>query len=124
MVTTGARGDLFDPDCPTRQLLDRIGDKWTAMVIKVLAQAHPGEVRFADLRRAVPGISQKMLSATLQSLTADGLVRRRVEDTVPVRVHYAVTELGRSLDGPLAIVRAWAETHIAEVDEHRRLSAG
>ena len=121
MVTTGSsRGDLFDPACPTRRLLDRVGDKWTAMIVKVLADRYPAEVRFAELKRLVPGISQKMLSATLQSLLADGLVERRVEATVPVRVHYRLTPLGMSLETPLAALRAWAESHIALVDEHRR----
>jgi DNA-binding HxlR family transcriptional regulator len=112
----GARGDLFDPGCPTRRLLDRIGTKWTSMAVKVLADAAPGELRFAELRRRMPGVSQKMLSATLQSLARDGLVARRVEPTVPPRVHYRLTGLGLSLEGALAVVRAWAEEHMAEVD--------
>jgi DNA-binding HxlR family transcriptional regulator len=116
-----ARGDLFDPACPTRKLLDRIGTKWTSMVIKVLADAE--ELRFTDLRRRVPGVSQKMLSTTLRSLTADGLVARRVEDSVPPRVHYRLTDLGRSLEVPLAILRSWAEEHMAEVDAARATHA-
>ncbi|WP_433153821.1 winged helix-turn-helix transcriptional regulator [Actinomadura nitritigenes] len=115
-TATGARGDLFDPGCPTRRLLDRIGTKWTSMAVKVLADAAPDELRFAELRRRMPGVSQKMLSATLQSLARDGLVARRVEPTVPPRVHYRLTELGLSLEGALAVVRAWAEEHMAEVD--------
>lgn len=115
-MTPQAKGDLFDPACPTRRLLDRIGTKWTSMTVKVLAEASPEEVRFAELRRRVPGVSQKMLSATLQSLARDGLVARRVEPTVPPRVHYRLTELGHSLEVPLAAVRAWAEAHMAEVD--------
>lgn len=110
------RGDLFDPSCPTRRLLDRIGTKWTSMAVKVLAEAAPGEVRFAELRKRMPGVSQKMLSVTLHSLTRDGLVARRVEHTVPPRVHYRLTDLGLSLEGPLAAVRAWAEEHMAEID--------
>jgi DNA-binding HxlR family transcriptional regulator len=110
------RGDLFDPACPTRQLLDRIGTKWTSMAVKVLADAEPDEVRFAELRRRMPGISQKMLSVTLQSLAKDGLVDRRVEPTVPPSVHYRLTDLGRSLEQALAVLRAWAETHMAEVE--------
>jgi DNA-binding HxlR family transcriptional regulator len=111
------RGDLFDPACPTRKLLDRIGTKWMSMVMKVLVDAE--ELRFTDLRRRMPGVSQKMLSATLQNLTADGLVARRVEDTVPPRVHYRLTDLGRSLEVPLAALRTWAEEHMAEVDAAR-----
>ncbi|MFD9511902.1 winged helix-turn-helix transcriptional regulator [Streptomyces mirabilis] len=112
----GNRGDLFDPRCPTRRLLDRIGTKWMSMAVKVLAEASPEEVRFAELRRRMPGISQKMLSVTLQGMTRDGLVDRRVEPSVPPRVYYRLTPLGLSLEGPLAMVRAWAEEHMAEVD--------
>jgi DNA-binding HxlR family transcriptional regulator len=116
----GERGDLLDPRCPTRQLLDRIGTKWTSMTVKVLAEESPHEVRFAELRRRVPGISQKMLSATLQSLARDGLVARRVEPTVPPAVHYRLTELGLSLEGPLSVLRLWAETHMPEIDRNNR----
>ena len=112
----GRRGDLFDLARPTRRLLDRVGSEWVSTAVKVLAEAHPHEVRFADLQRRMPGVSAKMLSQTLQSLARDGLVRRRVEPTVPPRVHYALTALGRSLDEPLAALRAWAEEHMAEVD--------
>ncbi|MEV0698371.1 helix-turn-helix domain-containing protein [Saccharopolyspora sp. NPDC050389] len=112
----GRHGDLFDPDCPTRRLLDRIGTKWTSMAVKVLADADPEEVRFAELQRRMPGVSQKMLSATLQSLTRDGLVARRVEPTVPPKVHYRLTELGRSLEVPLAALREWAEKHMIAID--------
>ncbi|MFI7387182.1 winged helix-turn-helix transcriptional regulator [Streptomyces sp. NPDC049813] len=116
----GERGDLLDPRCPTRQLLDRIGTKWTSMTVKVLAEAAPGELRFAELRRRVPGVSQKMLSVTLQSLARDGLVVRRVEPTVPPAVHYRLTELGLSLETPLAALRLWAETHMPEIDRNNR----
>ena len=114
--TVTVRGNVFDPDCSTRRLLDRIGTKWTSMVVKVLAEAAPREVRFADLRRRVPGVSHKMLTQTLQSLCRDGLVQRRVEPEVPPRVHYTLTPLGLSLDEPLAAVREWAEHHMGEID--------
>ncbi|GLL02174.1 winged helix-turn-helix transcriptional regulator [Dactylosporangium matsuzakiense] len=115
----GVTGDLFSPACPTRQLLDRIGDKWTSMLVKVLAEAHPEELGFAQLRRCAPGVSHKMLSQTLQSLRRDGLVTRRVEPAVPPRVYYALTDLGLSLDAPLAVVRTWAERHIATIERAR-----
>ncbi|MGN2639218.1 winged helix-turn-helix transcriptional regulator [Nocardia takedensis] len=114
-----ARGDLFSPDCPTRRLLDRIGSKWVSMAIRVLAAASPAEIRFAELRRRIPGISQKMLSVTLRDLVADGLVARRVEPTVPPRVHYRLTDLGMSLEIPLAALRNWAEEHIVEMTASR-----
>lgn len=116
----GDRGDLFDPGCPTRRLLDRIGTKWTSMAVKVLAEASPEEVRFAELQRRMTGISQKMLSATLQGLARDGLVGRRVEATVPPRVYYRLTPLGLTLEEPLAALREWAEVHMAEVDRANR----
>ncbi|MEU7414317.1 MULTISPECIES: winged helix-turn-helix transcriptional regulator [Streptomyces] len=116
------RGDLFDPACPTRRLLDRIGTKWTSMVVKVLAEAAPGEVRFAELLRRMPGVSQKMLSVTLRNLARDGLVARRVEPSVPPGVHYRLTELGLSLETVLASVRNWAEEHMAEVDRANELA--
>ncbi|KPI23718.1 winged helix-turn-helix transcriptional regulator [Streptomyces sp. NPDC054950] len=112
----GVRGDLFDPLCPTRQLLDRIGTKWTSMAVKTLADAAPDEVRFAELRRRMPGVSQKMLSVTLRSLTRDGLVSRRVEPSVPPRVFYRLTGLGLSLETALAGLRTWAEEHMTEIN--------
>ncbi|MGW4524879.1 winged helix-turn-helix transcriptional regulator [Amycolatopsis sp. NPDC004378] len=115
-MTPSPRGDLFDPACPTRRLLDRIGTKWTSMVVKVLAEADPREVRFAELQRRMPGVSQKMLSVTLRSLTRDGLVARRVEPTVPPKVHYRLTDLGLSLEVPLAALRNWAEENMAAID--------
>ncbi|MER6267941.1 helix-turn-helix domain-containing protein [Streptomyces sp900105755] len=119
----GVRGDLFDPHCPTRQLLDRIGTKWTSMAVKTLADAAPDEVRFAELRRRMPGVSQKMLSVTLRSLTRDGLVARRVEPTVPPRVFYRLTGLGLSLEAALAVLRTWAEEHMAEIERAHEAAA-
>lgn len=117
-VPTGrTRGDLFDPACPTRQLLDRLGGKWTSMAITVLGDEYPGEVRFAELKRRMPGISQKMLAQTLRSLERDSLVERRVEPTTPPRVHYRLTELGLSLTEPIAALRNWAEQHMAQIDD-------
>ncbi|MEN2423708.1 helix-turn-helix domain-containing protein [Streptomyces rimosus] len=113
---------MLDPLCPTRQLLDRIGTKWTSMAVKVLAEEAPDELRFAELRRRIPGISQKMLSVTLQSLVRDGLVARRVEPTVPPAVHHRLTELGLSLEGPLAVLRAWAEAHMPEIARSNQLA--
>ena len=89
------------------------------MLIKVLAEVHPAELGFAELRRRTPGVSHKMLSQTLQSLRRDGLVIRRVDPAVPPRVYYSLTELGLSLDEPLATVRAWAERHIAAIEQAR-----
>jgi DNA-binding HxlR family transcriptional regulator len=114
------RGDLFSASCPTRQLLDRVGSKWVAMVVKLLAERAPGEMGFAELQRAMPGVSKKMLSQTLRSMIADGLAERRVEDTVPPRTHYRLTPLGLTLDEPLAALREWAEANMPTVDGFRR----
>lgn len=92
------------------------------MAVKVLAEAAPDEVRFAELRRRMPGVSQKMLSTTLHSMVRDALVTRRVEPTVRPRVHYRLTELGLSLKTPLAALRTWAEQHMAEIDRANALN--
>ena len=88
------------------------------MLVKVLGDAG-GEVRFAELQRRAPGISRKMLAQTLRDLEADGLVARRVEPTVPPAVHYALTPLGTTLVKPLDLLRDWAETYMATIDDHR-----
>lgn len=89
------------------------------MAVTVLSAESPGTVRFGELRRRMPGVSQKMLSQTLQGLVADGLVTRHVEATIPPQVHYGLTELGRSLELRLAALRDWAETHMPEIAAYR-----
>ncbi|HLZ67962.1 MAG TPA: helix-turn-helix domain-containing protein [Aliidongia sp.] len=86
-------------------VLARIGDKWTVFVVRFLSQ---GPMRFNELRRAVDGISQRMLTLTLRGLERDGLVTRTVFPTVPPRVDYALTELGRTLIEPLTVIGNWA----------------
>lgn len=115
-------GDLFSPDCPTRIVVDRVARKWVVMAVKLLAEAPAGELRFAELERGMRGVSHKMLAQTLRDLTRDGLVTRRVEPAVPPRTYYALTDLGSSLAEPLAALRAWAETHVREVDGAWRLA--
>ena len=105
--------DVFAADCPTRRVLDRIGDKWAVLILILLAR---GTVRFNELRRLIDGISQKMLSQTLKSLERDGLVSSRVIPTVPVAVEYTITPLGRTLHDAVDPLRIWAETHIAAVE--------
>ncbi len=116
--------NVYDESCPTRRVLDLIADKWTALIIGVLAD---GPQRFAALHRGIGGISQKMLTQTLRSLERDGLVRRTVYAEVPPRVEYALTPLGQTLNGPLATLRAWAEAHgeaiVAAQQEYDRRSA-
>lgn len=107
------QGDLFDPACPTRHALDRIGDKWTVMIVEILAATGP--VRFTELRSRVRGVTPKVLTQTLRSLERDGLVDREVFAEVPPRVEYTLTPIGASLRAPLAAVRAWAETHVSAI---------
>lgn len=115
--TTRGRGNIFDGNCPTRQLLDRVGDKWSVLILLLLGR---GERRFSILKREIGGISQKMLSQTLRSLERDGLVTRDVEATVPVTVTYAITQLGRDLLAALRLMMEWAETRIDVVAEAQR----
>ena len=109
----------YDRNCPTRQLLDQIGDKWTVLTVKVLAG---GPMRYTELRRSLEGISQKMLTQTLQALERQGIVERKVHPVVPPRVEYFLTPLGRSLDKPLAGLCAWSERHAAELDRASGIS--
>jgi DNA-binding HxlR family transcriptional regulator len=109
---TPERGSVYAGDCPTRQLLDRVGDKWSVLVLLLLAAE---DTRFNVLKRRIDGISQKMLSQTLRSLERDGLVTRAVEPTVPVSVTYGITGLGRELIAALRMMIEWAETRMPQV---------
>src|SRR6202008_682132 len=102
----------YSPDCPTRQILDRVGDKW-AVLILLLLRDEP--TRFNQLRRAIEGISQKMLSQVLKSLERDGLIRRRAIATVPVTVEYSILPLGTTLAAAVDPLRDWAERNLKEV---------
>lgn len=108
--------NAFLATCPARQLLDRISDKWVSLVLAALAE---GPRRYSDLSRDIAGVSQKMLTQTLRALERDGLVSRKVTPTVPVRVDYELTELGRSLLTVVRGVKQWAESHIPQVHAAR-----
>jgi DNA-binding HxlR family transcriptional regulator len=116
VVTTRAepefRGSPYRADCPTRRILDRIGDRWTVLIVGALWD---GSLRFSELRRRVEGVSQKMLTQTLRGLERDGLVRRTVYPEVPVRVEYSLTEAGCTLREPLRALEEWAIEHLADV---------
>ncbi len=103
------RGNAFDPQCPTRQVLDRIGDKWSVLVVLTLLD---GPRRFTELREVVGGVTPKVLTNTLRSMERDGLLTRTVHAQVPPRVDYELTDLGVTLRGPLGAVRDWAEVHM------------
>jgi DNA-binding HxlR family transcriptional regulator len=100
-------------DCSARKVLDRVGDKWSLHVIHLLGG---GTRRFSDLRRMIDGISQRMLTVTLRGLERDGLVVRTVHPTVPPRVDYALTSLGRTLLDTACTLVTWADEHVAEID--------
>ncbi len=104
--------NVYDENCPTRLVLDRIANKWTVLVIGVLMH---GTKRFGELRREIGGISQKMLTQTLRGLERDGLVNRKVYPSVPPKVEYSLTPLGTTLVGLLEDIRIWSENNIQQV---------
>jgi DNA-binding HxlR family transcriptional regulator len=114
MSATDPAGAPESPsDCRARKVLDRIGDKWSLHVIHLLGG---GTKRFSDLRRMIDGISQRMLTVTLRGLERDGLVVRTVYPTVPPRVDYALTPMGRTLHDTACALIAWADEHVPEID--------
>ncbi|WP_404333311.1 winged helix-turn-helix transcriptional regulator [Sphingomonas sp. MMS12-HWE2-04] len=112
------RGDVFARDCPTRQLLDRVGDKWSVLILRLLGEA---PMRFSLLKRRIAGISQKMLSQTLRSLERDGLLTRHAEATVPITVTYSITPLGHELLAALRAMIDWAETRMPAVAQAQQI---
>jgi DNA-binding HxlR family transcriptional regulator len=110
-VTNGPEG------CPhIREVLARIGDKWSLLVVVTLSQ---GEKRFSELRRGIEGVSQRMLTLTLRGLERDGLVTRTVTPTIPPRVDYALTPLGRTLIEPVLGLASWADKHREAIQQAR-----
>ena len=106
------RPNPYAAACPTRLLLDRIGDKWTVLVLGLICE---NPRRFNALRREIEGLTQKMLAQTLRALERDGLITRTVLPTAPVSVEYAVTPLGLTLAATLEELQRWAREHIGEV---------
>lgn len=104
--------DPYAADCPTRQVLDRIGDKWTTLIIGLLGDEAK---RFSQIRREIHGISHKMLTQTLRSLERDGLVTRTIYAEIPPRVEYRLTPLGKTLFDLITGIIRWSEQHIDEV---------
>ena len=121
--------DAFLAGCPSRQLLDRISDKWVALVLAALGgdgphprqdcAGEPRSMRYSELSRRLSGVSQKMLTQTLRSLERDGLLTRTVTPTVPVTVTYELTDLGLSLHKVMRGIKVWAEAHMDEVLANR-----
>lgn len=109
-------GNVLDPQCPSRVVFQRVGDKWASLVIQVLAE---GPVRFSELRKMVSVVTPKVLTQTLRTLERDGLITRRVFAQVPPRVDYELTALGRSLLEPLTMLRRWAEDNVPTILDAR-----
>ncbi len=103
--------DVYAAKCPSRVVLDRVGDRWTALIVGLLED---GPQRFGVIRDAM-GISPKVLTQTLRTLERDGLVERTMYPEIPPRVEYELTRLGLTLGEPLAAIRDWAETHVHEI---------
>ncbi len=109
--------DTYDPHCPVRNILSRIGDKWSMLVLLTLN--HGGTVRFKDLQRSLPDISQKMLTVTLRTLEEDGLVSREVFAVVPPKVEYTLTERANSLLPHIFALTNWAKENMSRIIEDR-----
>ncbi|WP_216918071.1 winged helix-turn-helix transcriptional regulator [Nocardia noduli] len=114
--SSGLVADVYSAKCPTRQVLDHIAGKWTILVIDALLE---GTMRYTELSRRIEGVSQKMLTQTLRSLEADGFITRTLHPTIPPRVDYSLTDLGRSLAEPITALRRWTEAHINEIERAR-----
>jgi DNA-binding HxlR family transcriptional regulator len=111
-------------NCPSREVLNMIADKWTVMVIYALSK---GTARHSYLLHSISGISQKMLTQTLRQLEASGLVSRTVYPVVPPKVEYSLTPLGESLLEPVTALKQWAESHMEDIivaQEHFEAQAG
>jgi len=108
--------DAFIADCPSREIITRLAEKWTMLAIVALQD---GPLRFGVLKRRVEGVSQKMLTQTLRNLEHDGLVTRTVYDEMPLRVEYALTPLGQTLLPLIQAVKTWAEENMQPVLDAR-----
>jgi len=111
--------------CPSQKLLDRISNKWVTLILTALGSGpdctgEPRAMRYSELARTLAGVSPKMLTQTLRSLEADGLISRTVTPTVPVTVSYELTEIGLSLQQTIRGLKLWAETHMDEIFAHRQ----
>jgi DNA-binding HxlR family transcriptional regulator len=111
--------DVYDPDCPCRDLLDVLASKWAALVIGALED---GPLRFTELQRRITGVAPKSLTKTLRRLEDYSLITRAVYAEVPPRVDYALTATGRSAAIPLAALRSWAEQYLDAIDSQGELA--
>jgi len=108
---------VLNAGCPSRGVLARVCDKWTALIIRSLAGR---TLRYNELQRKVAGISQKMLTQTLRALEGDGVIARKVYPVIPPMVEYSLTPLGRTLVKPLEAICDWAERHLPKIAAHQK----
>ena len=114
---TGEPGPTGEPSsCRAREVLQRVGDKWSVYVIDLLGQ---GTMRFTELHRGVNGITARMLTVTLRGLERDGIVTRTIHPVIPPRVEYALTPMGRTLLDTIGELVTWADSHLDEIDAAR-----
>lgn len=115
------RGELFSPDCPSRDVLKHVTSRWGVLLLVALMG---GTHRFSDLRRKVGGVSEKMLAQTLRWLEADGFVLRDSHDTVPPHVEYSLTPLGLAVGQRVEALADWIEVNLPDILDAQRLKAG
>ena len=110
-------GPVSEPSaCRAREVLQRVGDKWSMYVIDLLGQ---GTMRFTELHRSIDGITARMLTVTLRGLERDGIVTRTIHPVIPPRVEYTLTPMGRTLLDTIGRLVTWADSHLPEIDEAR-----
>jgi DNA-binding HxlR family transcriptional regulator len=105
-------------DCPVKDILNRVGDKWSMLTVIMLSDH--GTLRFNELHQLIDGISQRMLTVTLKTLEADGLLERKMYPQIPPKVEYTLTTLGESLVPPLMTLYDWANAHMPEIKLSRQ----
>ena len=115
-ATEDARVASGPMTCRAREVLQRVGDKWSVLVIDLLGQ---GTMRFSELHRAIDGITARMLTVTLRGLERDGIVTRTIHPVIPPRVEYALTPMGRTLLATIGQLVAWADSHLPEIEAAR-----
>ena len=108
--------NLYDPNCPSRTVLDRIGDKWSTLVVLTLLD---GPLRFSHLRTQIGGVAPKVLTETLRRLERDGILTRTAYREIPPRVEYELTPLGSSLEEPVQAITSWAEQNVPKIERAR-----
>ncbi len=114
MVSIDQQEPLLNENCPVRQLINIVGDKWTLPVLYVLKQ---DTKRYSELQREIPGISKKMLTQTLRRLESDNIIKRKVYPVVPPKTEYNLTAFGRELIKPLEVLADWAWEHQVQLQQ-------